>query len=297
MLRTCHNFALAFAVCVSGASGRQRSFCDEVNGWTLDWADEFDGNNLDDKSWRVLRSSDEDGTSHMLGACRSAECRAENVFVHDGKLVLHSERDIENRSRYYTGAVDTMKTRFWDDSVPYRVCISAKLPGGGSVNQGIWPAHWMLPVNGSCDPDQGEMDIMEMVNGDGTVWATYHWMKSWPKRACANFDTYHETSFTAIPVSDYDAEFHEFAVERTNAGMVFAIDGQVVNAVSEVRDGAILSHQPFFLILNTAIGGPWPGEPRQDTSLPVEHLIDYVRVVRRTGNPAATGSYFLASLQ
>ena len=50
---------------------------------------------------------------------------------------------------------------------------------GNSV--GMWPAHWMMPNDSSCWPDHGEIDIMEMINGDGSSHATYHWNKKFPK--------------------------------------------------------------------------------------------------------------------
>jgi hypothetical protein len=42
-------------------------------------------------------------------------------------------------------------------------------------SKGVWPAHWMMPDNTACWPSNGEIDIMEMVNGDGVTHATYHW--------------------------------------------------------------------------------------------------------------------------
>ena len=44
----------------------------------------------------------------------------------------------------------------------FRVCVSARLPGAGGASQGLWPAHWLMPMDKTCDPDEGEMDIMEV---------------------------------------------------------------------------------------------------------------------------------------
>ncbi len=60
--------------------------------------------------------------------------------------------------------------------------------------QGIWPAHWMMPQDDSCDPDEGEMDIMEMVSGDGMAWSTYHWQSNWPAESCAYPDGHLEVT-------------------------------------------------------------------------------------------------------
>jgi len=271
-----------------------KSFC-EGDGFTHEWADEFNGADLDTNVWRVI---DSDGratgpqTSVVapLGvvACRTARCRKDNVRVKDGKLHLLSERSASNASNsteFFTGAVTTKGQKTWEDSPAYRMCISAKLPGSpGAAGKGIWPAHWMLPDNGysqSC-LDEGEMDIMEMVNSEGRSYSTFHWMSSYPKKKCADFVTFHKSvhSLTKLPAS-WNSDFHEYAVERSPHHIAFAVDGKVVQNISASKIGTELSHTPFFLILNTAIGGAWPGEPNKQTQLPVEHVIDYVRLTRQ----------------
>jgi beta-glucanase (GH16 family) len=90
------------------------------------------------------------------------------VTVQDGLLTLISARNPDNASEWFTGAVKTQNKIDWTtDDGTYRLCVTAKLPGGGDglggTGQGIWPAHWMMPSDDSCDPDEGEMDIFEMV--------------------------------------------------------------------------------------------------------------------------------------
>mmetsp|Transcript_60352 Transcript_60352/g.168625 ORF Transcript_60352/g.168625 Transcript_60352/m.168625 type:complete len:547 (+) Transcript_60352:52-1692(+) len=267
------------------------SFCDAGDGWVRDFADEFDGPILDQSSWSHVESSGggDNTNSPVEGldvtACRSAKCRSQNVLIGNGTLTLLSERDAENPSRYYTGAVTTKGLRAWSDESPYRLCVKAKLPRGGPHGQGLWPAHWMLPENGYSDRclDEGEMDIMEMVNGDGNVYSTYHWMSSWPDgERCGAFDDFHESdAHRAYLPDDWSTAFHEYAVERSHDQISFAIDGRVVFRTSEKMQGFTLSRAPFFLILNTAIGGDWPGEPSAETEFPARHVIDYVRAARK----------------
>jgi len=275
--------------------GEKRSFCDDQDGFVKEWADEFDGDALDSSFWQVIESQQHQGdhTAVVSGlgvtACRTAACRAENVQVRGGKLYLHSHR---NASNYFTGAVTTKGKLSWADSPAYRICISAKLPGTpGQRGKGIWPAHWMLPDNGISDKclDEGEMDIMEMINSDGGVYSTFHWLSSWPKRSCGNFETFHKSKnrLTRMP-SDWNRAFHEYAVERSGEHMAFLVDGKVALNFSAAEAGAVLSHTPFFLILNTAVGGGWPGEPTSATALPAEHVIDYVRVSRRSSGGRET---------
>jgi beta-glucanase (GH16 family) len=199
-------------------------------------------------------------------------------------LTLVSSKDPNNSSSWLTGAVKTFDKAAWStDQGSYRVCISAKLPGGGNSTgsgQGIWPAHWMMPKDDSCDPDEGEMDIMEMVSGDGTTWSTYHWQDNWPGNTCTYPDGHQEVYGQLFMGDDWADDFHEFGVERTKDYVAFSYDGQVlVNSSSSELD-VLLWNMPFYLILNTAVGGSWPGEPDERTISPTQHVIDYVRVAR-----------------
>jgi len=279
------------------SSANFQSFC-EGNGFNVEWADEFNRPDLDPEVWHVVNSEGRAAgpqTSVVAGlevtACRTAHCRQDNVRVKDGKLHLLSERSSEDASKFFTGAVTTKGQKAWADSPSYRMCVSAKLPGSpGASGKGIWPAHWMLPDNGISESclDEGEMDIMEMINSDGGSYSTFHWMSSYPQKKCADFDTFHKSAhaLTRMPAT-WNSHFHEYALERSPHHLAFAVDGKVVLNVSGSDAGTELSHTPFFLILNTAIGGAWPGEPTELTQLPVEHVIDYVRVARQRKSTGA----------
>ena len=267
------------------------SWCDEWGN--IEWADEFDGNALDTSKWSIV-CNDMEGegcesqpfhTSGNGAECRSAKCIPDAVSVSDGYLTLISSRDSSNSSAWTTGAVKTWNKKAWTtDDGTYRVCISAKLPGGGESTgsgQGIWPAHWMMPQDDSCDPDEGEMDIMEMVNGDGTVWATYHWQDNWPASPCSYPDGHQEVYGNTV-LSDWSNSFHEYGLERAKDYVAFTVDGKVlVNSSDTTNMDVLLWSMPFYLILNTAVGGSWPGEPNDSTVSPTYHIIDYVRLARQ----------------
>ena len=274
-----------------GAQPTSAGWCDKWG--TLEWSDEFDGNTLDSSKWNIvcndlsLQGCDElpFPTSGYGAECRSATCIPEAVTVSDGHLTLTSDRDPTNSSAWRTGAVKTMNKADWTiRDGTYRMCISAKLPGGGDsfqAGQGIWPAHWMMPSDDSCDPDEGEMDIMEMVSGDGTAWSTYHWQDNWPAEKCAYPDGHQEVYGEYFMGDTWADDFHEFGVERAEDYVAFSVDGKVLVNSSTSELDVQLWPMPFYLILNTAVGGSWPGEPNNNTLSPTHHVIDYVRLSRR----------------
>ncbi|MCA9245297.1 MAG: family 16 glycosylhydrolase, partial [Phycisphaerales bacterium] len=138
-----------------------------------------------------------------------------------------------------------------------RIEVSAKLPG----TQGIWPAHWMLPDSREWPP---EIDIMELLGHQPTrVHMTHHW-GVWP-----NVQS-HTGSFDG---SDFTAGFHEFAIEWSPDRIDWFVDGALRFSSTNT-----IPTEPFYVILNTAVGGDWPGAPNGSTVFPQLHEIDYVRV-------------------
>jgi beta-glucanase (GH16 family) len=138
----------------------------------------------------------------------------------------------------------------------------------------------MMPQDGSCDPDEGEMDIMEMVSGQGVTYATYHWQDGWPRQKCAYPEGHQDVTGELNMGENWDADFHEFGVERTKDYIAFSVDGVVLVNSSTSELDVLLWPMPFYLILNSAVGGSWPGEPDARTVSPTRHVIDYVRLAR-----------------
>jgi beta-glucanase (GH16 family) len=131
-----------------------------------------------------------------------------------------------------------------------------------------------------------------MINGDGQTHATYHWRRT-DVGGCGDKDAKgnpsRHPSLGATTQDKHDAsEWHEYAVEYSHDHISFAFDGEIINHItntSVASDHPVPANQkaeffdvPYFMILNTAVGGPWPGEPDATTVFPTYHLIDYVRV-------------------
>ena len=270
------------------------SFCTADPSWRVVWRDEFEGPQLDARVWNIENGivpklhqgpkrfgADCHGRGcALLGSCREAACTRENVEVRDGRLVLSSQRLHASGRNYTTGAVNSWGKASWRADRahgPFRLCISAILPGVPGRAKGLWPAHWLMPQDDSCDPDEGEFDIMEMVDGDGIAYSTYHWQDGVPAQKCA-FPKNHKSVFAqATLAKGWNETLHEWAVEHGEKHVAFVLDGKVILNTSSPR---FYSSVAWYLILNTAIGGIWPGSPTPDTAFPVTHEIDYVRVSR-----------------
>ncbi|MFC0113861.1 discoidin domain-containing protein [Kibdelosporangium aridum] len=149
-----------------------------------------------------------------------------------------------------------------------------------SSSQGLWPAFWMLGSNFFSTrtpwPNCGEIDIMEHVGRElNAVYSTLH--------APAYFGAggYGQRLDLGQRV---DAAFHTFAVEWDSSRMTFFVDGRSFFTVDrtqlELTRGPWVYDHDHFLILNSAIGGDFPGPPGAGTVLPQNMLVDYVRVYR-----------------
>jgi beta-glucanase (GH16 family) len=151
-----------------------------------------------------------------------------------------------------------------------------KLPRG----KGIWPAFWLLGNN--IDkvgwPRCGEIDVMENIGREPTmVHGTIHGPGySGAKGIGAAY---------SLPDSSIFAEdFHVYAVEWSKGIIRFYVDGSQYKSITpkDLPPGApwVYDH-PFFILLNVAVGGTWPGKPDETTVFPQMMLVDYVRVYKR----------------
>lgn len=276
--------SMAFLHFLRFAAGEVESFC-EQQGWTRLWSDEFeDSGDVNPDVWYTdVRGPGDSRT-------RDAEAIAEAVRVRDGSLVIETNATWtgEAWANLTSGAIWSQNRKSFRG--PARVCVRAKLPGGGGggAGDGIWPAHWLLPDDGSCWPSGGEIDIMEMIKGDGRVHGTYHW--PCVEGSCKQR---HPDSSAVAPavLSDFDKAWHEYAVEYSTSKISFALDGQVYHTVtpetSTSKCGnssgahAQLFDKPYYIILNSAVGGSnWPGKATARTKFPTYHYVDFVRVAQ-----------------
>lgn len=244
--------------------------------WKLIWEDNFNGKQLDVSKWNVLirETSKHDELQYYI---------PEEVYLKDGKLrIQSSKRDYGNKN-YTSGRLDT-KDKL---AITYgRFEIKGKLP----IGKGLWPAYWLYPQNRDwameylmkqavkngderiipeLRPWYTEIDIMEYLGHEPqTFYATFHYT-SFKGDAKSSSEKY-------IADFSFADDYHIFVLEWEPDAIRWYIDGKLIHTATEG-----IPHAPHFLILNTAVGGTWPGNPDATTVFPQYHDIDYVKVYQR----------------
>lgn len=238
--------------------------------WTLDWSDEFDGQILDSGKWVVETGGHGWGNNEL----QYYTGRPENVRVENGHLVIEAHKEkFENRD--YTSA--RIKTAGLVERMHGRYEARIKVPKG----QGIWPAFWMLgaDIKAVGWPRCGEIDIMENIGKEpATVHGTLHGPGYSGDKAFGRP--------SLLRTGAYADDFHVFAVEWEPGEIRWYRDGiHYHTATPGLVKGDWVFEHPFFVLLNLAVGGYWPGKPDSTTVFPQQMLVDYVRVYRKAGPP------------
>ena len=236
-------------------------------GWELTWQDEFTGPELDLTRW-----TPEIG-GHGWGNAESQfyTDRSENAFIEDGRLVIQVLEESYQGKRFTSARLIT-RDNFVQRYGRFEARI--QIPTG----QGIWPAFWMLgdDIGEVSWPQCGEIDIMENIGSEpGLIHGTIHG----PGYSGANGIG---KPFGLPGTGRFTNDFHVFAVEWEPEEIRWYVDDVLYNTVtpSDVPGEWVYDH-PFFLLLNVAVGGYWPGYPDDTTQFPQRMVVDYVRIYQR----------------
>ncbi len=248
------------------------------NDWKLVWSDEFNGRNgsgVDTTKWVSEIGGGKWGNQELEYYTN----RLQNAYMQDGNLVIKSQQEkytgADGVTWNYTSA--RLKTLGKFVQTYGRFEARMKIPYG----QGLWPAFWMLgdDIDRVDWPTCGEIDIMENIG----------------KEPSTIYGSIHGPGYTgAIGIGApyrlpgrqrFSDDFHVFAVEWEPDTIRFYVDKDLyaTRTRAELKPGWkwVFDH-PFFLLLNVAVGGDWPGNPDTTTVFPQTMLVDYVRVYKRS---------------
>jgi beta-glucanase (GH16 family) len=236
--------------------------------YELLWADEFDYTGFPDAEyWTFEVGGDGWGNSELQYYKANDE---DNSWVENGSLKITAIKETYG-GRNYTSARILTREKF---NFQYgKIEASLKLPYG----QGIWPAFWIMgeSISDVGWPACGEIDIMEMVggdNGDNEIHGTAHWDN---EGSHAQYGGSYSLSGGIFADT-----FHTFTVEWDPSSIRWFLDGQQFHVLSITSAGLSEFHNDFFILLNLAVGGRWPGDPDQSTVFPQTLEVDYIRVYK-----------------
>ena len=174
----------------------------------------------------------------------------------------------------YTSARLVTKGKFEQKYGKFEARI--KVPRG----QGMWPAFWMLGNNIDTVswPACGEIDIMENIGREPLI---VHGTIHGPGYSGGNGIG---APFSLSNNAAFADDFHVYSTEWSENVIRFYVDGNLYKTLtpSNIPQGSTWAFDhPFFMILNFAVGGGWPGNPDNTSVFPQTMLIDYVRVYKR----------------
>jgi beta-glucanase (GH16 family) len=240
----------------------------KAQDWNLVWSDEFNYAGLPDTTKWI----------NEVGFLRNNELqyytyrRLENSKVENGALLIIGKEELYNGADYTSASLTTDGKHSWKYG---KIEARIKLPNG----QGMWPAFWLLGQNIHQVgwPKCGEIDIMEHINNENMNHGTMHW------------DINGHVSYGGIVDCDMQL-YHIYSLEWDEQSISWLLDGNkywegnIKDSINSTEE----FHNPFYIILNLAIGGSWPGSPDATTSFPDTMRVDYVRVYQKSINTIAT---------
>jgi beta-glucanase (GH16 family) len=194
--------------------------------------------------------------------------RPENIVIEEGMLKITARKESFEGSGYTSARIQT-KDKFEKQYGRFEARI--QLPW----SQGLWPAFWMLGSNSDevTWPACGEIDIMENRGQEPTlINGTLHG----PGYSAG------ESISKAFELQNdrFDTGFHVFGIEWGQGYINFYVDDVLYNQItpSDVTGEWVFDNQPFYIIMNVAVGGNYPGPPNENSVFPQTMLVDYVRI-------------------
>lgn len=271
-------------------------------GYTLKWSDDFNGTALNREDWNV-ETHEPDWVNDELQAYVDS---TDNIKVQDGNLVIQPIKtvDQDGNASYTSGRINTQGKH--DFKYGYFEC-RAKVPTG----KGYLPAFWMMPTDENLYgqwPKCGEIDIMEVMGQEtNKAYGTIHYGEPHDQS---------QGTYSVSVANNFADSYHTYAVDWEPGKITWYVDGIKYHEESDwfsakSGQGTVAYpapfDQPFYMILNLAVGGSWVGYPDDSTTYDDQQFaIDYVKVYQKDSynenvtkpiknvvlrDPDATGNY------
>ena len=246
------------------------------NEYTLMWSDNFEGTELNRNDWNV--------ETHDAGWV-NAESQAyvddeKNIYVEDGNLILRPirQKNADGTETITSGRVNTQGKH---DFTYGLFEVRAKVPTG----KGFLPAFWMMPTDENLYgqwPRCGEIDAMEVMGQENNkLYGTIHY---------GNPHSEKQGTYT-LGNGNFTDEYHTFACDWEPGKITWYVDGvkyhEADDWYSTTEGQGTVTYpapfdQPFYAILNLAVGGSWVGYPDENTKINSSaYIIDYVKIFQK----------------
>ena len=246
------------------------------NEYTLMWSDNFEGTELNRNDWNV--------ETHDAGWV-NAESQAyvddeKNIYVEDGNLILRPirQKNADGTETITSGRVNTQGKH---DFTYGLFEVRAKVPTG----KGFLPAFWMMPTDENLYgqwPRCGEIDAMEVMGQENNkLYGTIHY---------GNPHSEKQGTYT-LENGNFTDEYHTFACDWEPGKITWYVDGvkyhEADDWYSTTEGQGTVAYpapfdQPFYAILNLAVGGSWVGYPDENTKINSSaYIIDYVKIFQK----------------
>jgi beta-glucanase (GH16 family) len=246
--------------------------CEARAGWKLIWSDEFNGNSIDTNHWKFETGNNGGWGNRELEYYTG---RPDNAYVSNG--VLHIVARQENTNGFTFTSARMISAGLFAQKYG-RFEFRAKFPHG----KGYWPALWLMPNHSAYGgwPSCGEIDVVEN-KGDypAVVQGTIHY-------ADADGSHLQSTDLYTFPQGSGVGDFHTYLLQWTTNSIGWYVDNQLYETQTNWSTAnapyPAPFNQPFFIIMNLAIGGIYDGDPDANTVFPGEMQVDYIRVYEDT---------------
>jgi beta-glucanase (GH16 family) len=251
-------------------------------GMTFDWSDEFDGSSVNTAVWNF-----DLGTANgaRWGNNELQFYQSQNATVANGTLTIEARRESVGGMAYTSARLQTSRKKTFGYG---RFEMRAKLP----YSQGLWPAFWLL--GSTCNsfnlyggnvnwPNCGEIDIMEMIGGAGTKDFTTHGTVHFAN----DTNVPSNRSFFKTHTQKLSSGFNTYAIDWLPTGFTWYFNGTAFATLPMPANSSFASgnnpflNQQYFILLNLAVGGQWPGTPDLTSVFPQKFEIDYVRFFKK----------------